>query len=371
MLPGRPDAWTPARAFSLIELLVVIAIIALLVSILLPALREARRAARAAVCMANLQQFGRAHAEYAHDHKDFIAAFNGRVQDGWNSGDHLFPTMYHCCEQAREIVGRYDPRVEDVPGGFYRFSPITGVNVPMLTEEHSHLVLADYMGERVLMPSAVCPEDGPRRYWQSLGPIAMMSDTALRPALRRDEPEGNLAWRVYSSTYQLNPAAYLRDPARRAAGATPGNLLFNQGSSHGGYNYSKGEPVGGRKITEVAFPAQKVAIADSQQRHAGRTDLFYGFPEARQPVLMWDSSVSTRITKNANRGWNRLNRGTAGGEPGPAMQFNYVPDPVYESPIPVGASELNKAGRVYGYYKWTRGGLSGIDFGGGEIDARD
>ncbi len=56
-----------SRGFTLIELLMVIAVIALLMALLLPALQRARNHARAAVCQANLKQWGTVLALYAED----------------------------------------------------------------------------------------------------------------------------------------------------------------------------------------------------------------------------------------------------------------------------------------------------------------
>ena len=69
--------WTGTRrAFTLIELLVVIAIIALLVAVLLPALRKARNQARAAVCQANLKQWGATLALYIEDNAGRLPYYN-------------------------------------------------------------------------------------------------------------------------------------------------------------------------------------------------------------------------------------------------------------------------------------------------------
>jgi len=59
--------------FTLIELLVVIAIIALLMSILMPALMRVKKQARAAVCQANLRQWGTFFSIYMQENNGHFA----------------------------------------------------------------------------------------------------------------------------------------------------------------------------------------------------------------------------------------------------------------------------------------------------------
>jgi prepilin-type N-terminal cleavage/methylation domain-containing protein/prepilin-type processing-associated H-X9-DG protein len=65
-----------ARAFTLIELLVVISVIALLIAILLPALQKARNQARAAVCQANLKQWGATLNLYTEDNEGCFPCYD-------------------------------------------------------------------------------------------------------------------------------------------------------------------------------------------------------------------------------------------------------------------------------------------------------
>ncbi len=56
------------KGFTLIELLVVIAIIAILAAILFPVFARAREAARSSTCISNLNQIGKAFAQYMQDY---------------------------------------------------------------------------------------------------------------------------------------------------------------------------------------------------------------------------------------------------------------------------------------------------------------
>lgn len=332
------------RGFTLIELLVVIAIIALLVALLLPALGSARRAGRTAVCQSNLRQFGIAHASYASDFRDYIAAFNGREEDRV-FGTH-FPMMPDCSKQAWGIISKLGKEMQDVP----IFLPSSmGPNIPIVHEQFSHLLLVEQMGGSLPLPASICPEDRVRLNWQT-APEAIETD-ASTPT--KDINVANARWFPYSSTYQLMPAAWVQDFPPRDGHRNP----FGQGGSHDTYDYAKSEPFGGRRSSDVAFPAMKVAIADSQQRHNGK-QLFYAYPQVKQPLLFWDGSVSVRKTADSNKGWDRKKEN----DPTSLATFTYAPDPAFESPAIRGQSLFRG-----GFYKWTRSGLRGVDYNGSEI----
>jgi prepilin-type N-terminal cleavage/methylation domain-containing protein/prepilin-type processing-associated H-X9-DG protein len=66
-----------SRGFTLIELLVVISVVVLLMALLLPALQKARNQARAAVCQANLKQWGTVLALYVDENEGRLPILDG------------------------------------------------------------------------------------------------------------------------------------------------------------------------------------------------------------------------------------------------------------------------------------------------------
>ncbi len=340
------------RAFTLIELLVVIAIIALLVAILLPALGKARRAARAAVCQSNMRQLMTAYYGYATDHKDILASFSrapASVHD--DSGDSY-------AAEAQDFITQATGRDTD-PDGIPKWK--NNGKHTLVFEQFSYLVVLPYMGGALPAPAVVCPEDAARLSWRSLP--TNMSASAYQPA--EDRNRNNLNWWPYSASYQTTPLAVIDDDRPTT------KHKYSQFKSQDMYSIgiTKYYTPYFRKLSEVSYPSLKVALNDTEDRHTGRRSLFFMYPNAKQPLAFFDSSVSLRRTGDANYGVDpsTARGGTRGGTrgdtpatttpPGSDYTITYNPDTGFESPV-------GETSRLNPRYRWTHEGLGGVDFGG-------
>ncbi len=350
----RRGAVASRFGFTLIELLVVIAVIALLIGILLPALGQARKTGRLSICLSNMKQTGVATASYAADYFDRLWAFT--VPPGPISASLLTYAdtraqalggndLEAASAQAVDIVRRRGGRDES------NFPTISSW-IPNIL--YSHLVLQDYLAQRLPERMVICPDDANRLRWSS-DPFAF-DRGELQP---QPTGEGSQRW-PYGSTYETVYCAFSPDRSDNERGVT-------QAGSHRFYYLTGNGPEGNfgrRRISEVTFPAQKVHQYDSQVRHFGKAQFYYAYSDARSPMLFFDASVRVILTGppdpsgydvGANPGWDPSRPVT----PFP-MLIRYEPS-TWESPIRGGTEFI-----APGYQKWTRMGLRGVDVGGRE-----
>lgn len=324
------------NAFTIIELLVVIAIIAVLVGILLPALAAARKTAKTAVCTSNLSNYSKAVFTYAADYKDRFATFSWQrgmtyTMFGESSPIGPFATDAQAAgRQFTDLVRRYGP--------FPNFSAVATIAYP----NYSNMLVTEYMSQKLPETAMICPDDRAQLEFSS-DPVRTSQLLAATDPVR---------WA--RSSYILSTPFWASDRD------TPTDRVrsFRTGLAAPGYTWTPGAATGRRKLSDVAFPSQKVMFFDEFSRHSKQPVAYYFHPQASVPASIADGSVRVLKTSETNLGGAITAAGVV-----ERMSATYTP--VSELMLPAWPDSVSPFQPVR--YLHTLGGLKGVDFGGPEI----
>jgi prepilin-type N-terminal cleavage/methylation domain-containing protein len=341
-------------AFTLIELLVVIAIIALLIGLLLPAIGKARQSGRIAACESNMRQVGMGLQNYASDSKGWLGVFS------WQPGAKL--SVYTDLNNASSAFQAHNDQAVDIERHVLGDTAATQPRITdrMLSRNYSYLplVYGGYLADGLPNRAVVCPDDRDAIIWQRNFSTNPQSGADILTGTLDPDPGASPEYHrflAFWSTYQTVPAAWSNQTGGYALSqadqpALDNHLLYN---SYSGWQ----QQFFNTTMDKVTFPSSKVYLFDLFDRHSAKRTIFHAYPDAKQPLVFFDGSVSVKRTGDSNKGWNPTNPTSSL----PTVYY-YYPSPG-EPPTLSGAT----SDAVIGYYRWTRSGIQGVDFGGGEV----
>ncbi|MBO6740444.1 MAG: type II secretion system protein [Phycisphaerales bacterium] len=343
---------TTRSGISLVELLVSVVMLATLSITILPALASVRDASENEMSRANLMALGQARDQYALDHKDRIFSYTWRAGESYTMPDGRTRTANDDQEAASnqntEILMRRTGRISGINKIRTAFNRLPH-------RRFSHLVLLDYMADtnEVFNESTVAidPADDQLLTWHER-PLTYTSGSGVpysdnMPQGYDDDfnwvgIENKMRW-AFASSYQVVPYAWQGDG--------PTNIYVPVADTPHLYSVN-GSPVmlGRRSMTEVAFPSQKVHMHEEFDYEQPRYP-YFAYDHAVPEKLMFDGSINSRPSGEANDADNPA-------DPSPVWRQRYVPLDTF--PIPLGGlgdpTELNMR------YRWTEGGLQGVDY---------
>ncbi len=342
---SKPSHHKRARAFALIEAAAILAVLATLSAIFIVIGNRGRQLAMASDDLANLRHIGQLTGQYVADNQDFMWAFS------WKKGQALsqYPDLNisstdleaqanQAVDIARRLTGS---SIAEMPKIFGWFPHTT----------YTHLVLEDYAGMKIPNRMFIGTGDRYRLLWTT--DLAGFKTGEFLPY---QPSPSSIAWRwPYSASFSMPPAFYAEESGPNAP-------------SQSGNNYNMwsviGSNMGVKPISSIAHPSHKVLVHESHSRHFGKRQPFFavGSGEARVPLLLVDGSADVGATAAANKGWNPS-------QPTSQNPSAFIYNPTSANALwdPPTVNGPNPSDSCYGYYRFTRNGSLGRDFGGPEI----
>lgn len=340
------------RAFVLADLASLLAVGGVMLALAIAGMAESRRTSRLDESIDNLKRINHGTESHAADFDGRLWGFTWQagetVQYLDENGDLVETTLPDSDLQAAAYQAIHLIRLLDDRVGENSF-PVPSNWMPHVI--YSHLPLVEYLGANPLDRWTADPGDTVRANWKD-DPIDKFDNGFWLPLQPDPGNPVNRRW-PYSSSYNATPATWDQNQSDLEFGQ---GLRVSQGGTHNAYNVPPDPDLFPMNLQDVTYPAGKVYVHDSFQRHFGPCSTFYGFDDARIPLAFLDGSVSVRQTRDANPGWS------PNSETVPCDVFLYQPSQ-WEPPSCDTDDNIAK-----GYYNWTRGGMKGLDFGGLPID---
>jgi len=344
------------RAFAMVEALAAILILIVIAAVLIALGAKHRATTGLNRDLGNLRQIGQWTHAYAADFEGRVPTLDEVPDSQWPIL-RTFPGLAEEAASARhaiDIIRRRTGRVHfPLPGNW-----IANVS-------YTHLVLADYADLPLPDRRFVATGDVHRMNWTA-SPETRHDFNHWQPFQEPQDgipgdpvPNGVQRW-PYSSSFQLTPAWY--DEGQSDWTSTT-LARMSSGGVHNTYFIPREVRLAGRRLSLASFPSHKVMMHDDVDRYHAGAGRLYAAPldsgAARIPILSGDGGASVRSTTDSNAGWDPASPASTRSE-----LFIYAPRS-WEPPTTTGLSaEPIRAG----YYRWTRGGLKGRDFGGTEIN---
>ena len=340
------------RGFTLIETGATILVMSLLGVTVAPTLHKARSVSQGVGSASNLQTIGQNAAVYGFFNQERLFSYTWRAGETYLMPDGKMRTeatdQDAASRQNTEILMRRTGRIT----GLTKILSFSG-RIPH--RRYSHLILMDFMNEPFETTNYIDPADANQLSWHA-NPLEYLEAGNSLPYGNGDpgpgyDPDNNWqqSWMIqrwtFASSYQNVPSSWQPDYPNvryRPVESTP-HLFATSGSNIDLHT--------GRRITEVAYPSQKVWIFEEFDREQAGSP-YFAYNQARTEKLMFDGSVNNWASGDANpsvveedglRPWKQI----------------YVP--LHQFPIPLGGlgdhTELNQR------FRWTFRGLGGVDYG--------
>jgi prepilin-type N-terminal cleavage/methylation domain-containing protein len=348
--------------FTAIELIAVIAVGAAVSAHVMPMAKRARSNAQGLGSTSNLMQVGQAAGMYGVDNADRIPTYS------WEGNAGASISYRYTLPDGNTYTARSDDQAAAIQQADIlqrRTGRIDGefailVDLSRLPQRRfTNLILLDYMDSPLFDPVFIDPADANLLSWAA-NPLEYGVGSTVPYANGDPGPgydllglwanEGIRQRWAFGSSYQAVPAAWQPDgldgaPSYAPVASTPHLFAVN------GIRVELSE---GRRFSEVRFPTAKVyQFEEFDREQAG--DPYFGYDQARVEKLMFDGSVNNLASGDANPSFSVLNPGLNGKT---EWRQTYVPLDTF--PVPLAG--LGDDTLISQRFRWTLGGLQGIDY---------